>query len=239
MTRKIRVLLVDDHAVVRLGLSALLATDAEMDIVGEASDGHAAIELAARLEPDVVVMDIVMPGMDGVTATRELARRLPNVRVIALTMHDEEDYLIPLLEAGAAGYIVKEAASSDLLDAIRTVASGRQYVRPSAARVLAAGWTRRAAQDQARSAFETLSERERDVFCQMAQGYSSSQIGARLFISAKTVDTYRRRINEKLGFTDRSDYVRLALDLGLLTSEGGEVSSPRAGSAGANIPEDE
>ena len=234
-TRKIRVLLVDDHAVVRLGLSALLATDAGMDIVGEAGDGEAAIELATRLEPDVVVMDVVMTGMDGVTATRELARRLPNVRVIALTMHDEEDYLIPLLEAGAAGYIVKDAASSDLLAAIRTVASGRQYVRPSAAQVLAAGWTRRAAQDQARSAFETLSDRERDVFRQMAQGYSSSQIGARLFISAKTVDTYRRRINEKLGFTDRSDYVRLALDLGLLTNEGGELSPPHAGDAGAHL----
>jgi DNA-binding NarL/FixJ family response regulator len=175
----------------------------------------------------------VMTGMDGVTATRELARLLPSVRVIALTMHDEEDYLIPLLEAGAAGYIVKDAASSDLLDAIRTVASGRQYVRPSAARVLAAGWTRRAAQDQARAAYDTLSERERDVFRQMAQGYSSSQIGARLFISAKTVDTYRRRINEKLGFTDRSDYVRLALDLGLLTSESGEPSPAPAGDAGA------
>jgi two-component system response regulator NreC len=210
-----------------------------MDIVGEASDGEAAIKLATQLAPDVVVMDVVMTGMDGVAATRELARRQPNVRVIALTMHDEADYLIPLLEAGAAGYIVKDAASSDLLDAIRTVASGRQYVRPSAAQVLAAGWTRRAAQDQARSAFETLSERERDVFRQMAQGYSSSQIGARLFISAKTVDTYRRRINEKLGFTDRSDYVRLALDLGLLTNEGGEVASTSAGSAGANIPDHE
>jgi DNA-binding NarL/FixJ family response regulator len=239
MSRKIRVLLVDDHAVVRLGLSALLATDPGMEIVGETSDGAAAIELAVKLEPDVVVMDVVMTGMGGAEATRELARRMPNVRVIVLTMHDEEDYLIPLLEAGAAGYIVKEAASSDLLIAIRTVAAGRQYVRPAAAQVLAAGWTRRAAQDEARSAFETLSERERDVFRQMAQGYSSTQIGARLFISAKTVDTYRRRINEKLGFSDRSDYVRLALDLGLLTSEGSESPSTRAGSTGAHIPDPE
>ena len=227
--KKIRVLLVDDHAVVRLGLRTLLTTDADMDIVGEASDGEAAIALATQLEPDVVVMDVVMTGMDGVTATRELARLLPKVRVIALTMHDEEDYLIPLLEAGAAGYIVKDAASSDLLDCIRTVAAGRKYVRPAAAQVLAQGWTRRAAQDRARSAFETLSDRERDVFRQMAQGYSSSQIGARLFISAKTVDTYRRRINEKLGFADRSDYVRLALDLGLLTIDGTDMPAPRAG----------
>jgi DNA-binding NarL/FixJ family response regulator len=157
MSRKIRVLLVDDHAVVRLGLSALLATDAQVEIVGEASDGKEAIDLAMRLEPDVVVMDVVMEGMDGAAATREISRRLPNVRVIVLTMHDEEDYLIPLLEAGAAGYIVKNAASSELIDAIRTVAAGRQYVRPAAAQVLAAGWTRRAAQDKARNAFETLS----------------------------------------------------------------------------------
>ena len=231
MSAKIRVMLVDDHAVVRLGLSALLATDAGVEVVGEASDGKEAIELAIRLEPDVVVMDVVMEGMDGAAATREISRRLPNVRVIVLTMHDEEDYLIPLLEAGAAGYIVKNAASSELLDAIRTVAAGRQYVRPAAAQVLAAGWSRRASQDQARSAFETLSERERDVFQQMAQGYSSTQIGARLFISAKTVDTYRRRINEKMGFTDRADYVRLALDLGLLTSESTDPLT-RAGNAG-------
>lgn len=229
IARRIRVMLVDDHAVVRLGLSALLATDTGMEVVGEAGDGAEAIDLAARLQPDVVVMDVVMAGMDGITATRELTQRVPSARIIALTMHEEEDYLIPLLEAGAAGYIVKDAASSDLLHAIRTVAAGLQYVRPAAARVLAAGWTRRATQDRVRTAFETLSERERDVFRQMAQGYTSSQIGARLFISAKTVDTYRRRINEKLAFTDRSDYVRLAIDLGLFSAEAGDASPPRDG----------
>lgn len=215
----IRVILVDDHAVVRLGLSALIATAHDMQVVGEAGEGSAAIELATQVQADVVVMDVVMTGMDGLTATRALTRLLPNIRVIVLTMHDEADYLIPLLEAGASGYIVKDAASSDLLDAIRTVAAGRHYVRPAAAQVLAAGWARRAAQDPARDAFDALSERERDVFRLLAQGHSGVQIGAKLFISAKTVDTYRRRINEKLGFADRSDYVRLAIELGLLNSE--------------------
>ena len=218
-TKPIRIILVDDHAVVRLGLAALIATASDMVVVGEANEGGAAIALATELQPDVIVMDVVMTGMDGLTATKQIARLLPNIHVIALTMHDEADYLIPLLEAGADGYIVKDAASSDLLDAIRTVAAGRRYVRPAAAQVLAAGWTRRAEQDQARGAFDTLSERERDVFRMLAQGHSGVQIGAKLFISAKTVDTYRRRINEKLGFADRSDYVRLALELGLLTSD--------------------
>jgi DNA-binding NarL/FixJ family response regulator len=212
----IRILLVDDHAVLRLGLRTLVAADPSMEVVGEAADGAAALEACARLRPDVVVMDLVMEGVDGVAATREIARRHPETRVLVLTMHEEEDYLIPLLEAGASGYIVKEAASADLLDAVRTVAAGRTFVRPAAARVLAEGWTRRNAQAETRARYDALSEREREVFRLMAEGYTSTQIGERLFISAKTVDTYRRRINEKLGVADRAAYIRLALELGLL-----------------------
>lgn len=218
--RTVRVVLVDDHGVVRLGLRTLLSADPTIEVVGEAHDGHSAIAMCERLRPDVVVMDLMMEGMDGMAATRELQVRCPDVRVLALTMHDEEDYLIPVLEAGALGYIVKGAASDDLLEAVRAVAAGRTFVRPSAAQVLAAGWTRRATQDQSRARYESLSERERRVFGLMAQGYSSSQIGERLNISAKTVDTYRRRINEKMGFTERADYIRLALDLGLLSAKG-------------------
>ena len=221
VTNRIRVLLVDDHAVVRLGLRALVKADPFIDVVGEAGDGNEAIEMCLRLAPDVVVMDLSMSGMDGATATRELVRRRPGVRIVVLTMHDEEDYLIPLLEAGAAGYIVKGSASSDLLDAIRSVASGRTFVRPAAAQVLASGWSKRAAQSEARAKYDSLSDREREVFRRMAQGYSSTQIGEQLFISAKTVDTYRRRINEKMGFSERTDYIRLALDLGLLQSAPG------------------
>lgn len=218
MSSRIRVLLVDDHAVLRLGLRTLLSSREDMEVIGEASDGQAALDFCATHETDVAVVDLTMAGMDGLTATREIARRHPSTRVLVLTMHDEEDYLIPLLEAGAAGYIVKDAASSELIDAIRVAASGRVFVRAAAAEVLAAGWTRRTAQDPGRAAYETLSDRERDVFRLMAQGYSSTQIGERLFISAKTVDTYRRRINEKTGFAERSDYIRLALDLGLLVN---------------------
>jgi DNA-binding NarL/FixJ family response regulator len=216
----IRVLLVDDHAVVLLGLRTLLTTDPAIEVVGEAHDGAEAVALCETLAPRVVVMDLKMEGLDGIAATRTIATRFPETRVLVLTMHDEEDYLIPLLEAGASGYIVKGAAGPDLLNAVRTVAAGQTFVRPSAASVLAGGWAHRAAQDPMRARYETLSDRERDVFRLMAWGYSSSQIGQQLFISAKTVDTYRRRINEKLGVSERAEYIRLALDLGLLAPAG-------------------
>jgi DNA-binding NarL/FixJ family response regulator len=216
---RIRVVLADDHAVVRLGLRTLLGSAADIQVVGEAADGAEALALCRELTPDVVVMDLSMNGMDGATATRALATEGARTRVLVLTMHDEEEYLIPLLDAGAAGYVVKSAVSTELLDAIRTVASGRTFVRPEAARVLADGWSRRAATDEARQRFEQLSDRERTVFVLMAQGYSTSQIGERINVSAKTVDTYRRRINDKLDLAERAEYVRLALRLGVLTPD--------------------
>lgn len=217
---RIRVVLADDHAVVRLGLRTLLGAAPDIQVVGEAADGQEALVLCRALDPDVVVMDLSMGGMDGASATRVLASEGARTRVLVLTMHDEEEYLIPLLEAGASGYVVKSAVSTELLQAIRTVAAGQTFVRPEAARVLADGWTRRAATDEARQQFEQLSDRERTVFALMAQGYSTSQIGERIHVSAKTVDTYRRRINEKLGLGERADYVRLALRLGVLTADG-------------------
>ncbi|MGZ8379330.1 MAG: response regulator transcription factor [Gemmatirosa sp.] len=227
MSARLRVVLADDHGVVRLGLRTLLSAAPDVEVVGEASDGHEALALDERLTPDVVVMDLSMAGMDGATATRELVKRRPGARIVVLTMHDEEEYLIPLLEAGASGYVVKDAASTELLDALRAVAAGRVYVRPSAAHVLAEGWTRRAQQDATRSRYDLLSERERAVFLLIAQGYTPSQIGERLHISAKTADTYRRRINDKMGFSERADYVRQALELGLLTPLGNDAPPAR------------
>jgi DNA-binding NarL/FixJ family response regulator len=227
-----RVLLVDDHGVVRLGLRTLLSAHGDMDVVGEASDGREALTFIESNPVDVVVLDLTMPGMDGQTTTKEIARRFPSTRVLILTMHDEEDYLLPLLESGASGYIVKDSASADLVEAIRATAAGRVFVRETAAELLASGWTRRASQAPARAAFETLSDREREVFRLMAQGYSSTQIGNRLFISAKTVDTYRRRINDKMGFTERAQYIRLALDLGLLVLTARRHDGRNAGQLG-------
>lgn len=216
----IRILLADDHDVVRLGLRALLDSTAHIRVVGEARDGQEALDLFESLHPDVVVMDVSMAGMDGVTATRELVRRRPGTRVLALTMHDEDAYLVPLLEAGAMGYVVKSAASTLLLDAVQTVASGRRYVRPEAAHVLADELARRNVRNGQRERHDALSDRERAVFLYIAQGHSASEIGEKLHISAKTVDTYRRRINDKLEIGSRADYVRVALALGLLSAGG-------------------
>jgi DNA-binding NarL/FixJ family response regulator len=213
----IRVVLADDHTVVRAGLKAVLGTAKDIDVVGEAKNGEEAVSLVDRFHPDVAVLDLSMNGMDGVTATKSIVAKGGETRVLILTMHPEEDYLVPLLEAGAAGYLVKSVADRELVDAVRAVAKGDVYVRPAAARVLAKGLTRKDPQQADRDRFEKLTERERDVLRLTAQGYSAPEIGERLFISPKTVDTYKQRINEKLGLSHRADYVQLALRLGLLT----------------------
>lgn len=212
----IRVVLADDHTVVRAGLKAVLGTAKDIDVVGEAKDGREAVALVDRFKPDVVVMDLSMAGMDGTAATKEIVAKGVPTRVLILTMHPEEDYLVPLLEAGAAGYLVKSAADRELVDAVRAVAKGDVYVRPTAARVLAKGLTKKDPHQVDRERFEKLTERERDVLRLTAQGYSAPEIGERLFISPKTVDTYKQRINEKLGLSHRADYVQFALRLGLL-----------------------
>lgn len=216
MDDSIRVVLADDHAIVRAGLKAVLGSASDITVVGEASNGNEAIALAERLSPHVVVMDLSMPGMDGMAATRALAAKEGAPRVLVLTMHAEEDYLVPLLEAGASGYLVKNVADRDLVEAVRTVARGELYVHPGAARVLARGIRSKDENSGDRARYERLTDRERDVLRLTAAGYTAPEIGEKLFISPKTVDTYKQRINEKLGLRHRADYVRLALKLGLL-----------------------
>ena len=218
MSDLIRVILADDHAVVRAGLKAVLGAAKDIEIVGEARDGEEAVALAERLTPDVVVMDLTMGGKDGLEATKAIAARELASRVLVLTMHAEEDYLVPLLEAGAAGYLMKNAADRELVDAVRTVARGEMYVGAVAARVLARELTRKDPLQAERARYERLTERERDVLRLVAEGYSAPEIGEKLFISPKTVDTYKQRVNEKLGFAHRADYVKLALKLGLISA---------------------
>lgn len=214
----IRVVLADDHTVVRTGLKAVLAAAKDIDVVGEAKDGREAIALVERFKPDVVVMDLAMDGTDGLQATEEIIAKQYPSRVLVLTMHEEEEYLVPVLKAGAAGYLVKTAADRELVDAIRAVAHGDVYVRGSAARVLAKGLTKKDPHQEDRERYERLTERERDVLRLTAQGYSAPEIGDRLFISPKTVDTYKQRINEKVGISHRAEYVQMALRLGLLSN---------------------
>jgi two-component system, NarL family, response regulator NreC len=212
----IRVVLADDHSVVRAGLKAVLGVAKDIEVIGEAKTGLEAVTLAERFKPDVIVMDLSMPEMDGTAATKEIVAKGLSTRVLILTMHAEEDYLVPLIEAGAAGYLVKSAADRELVDAVRAVAHGDVYVRASAARVLAKNLTKKDPAQSERERFAKLTERERDVLRLVAQGYSAPEIGEKLFISPKTVDTYKQRIQEKLGLAHRSDYVQLALKLGLL-----------------------
>lgn len=212
----IRVVLADDHAVVRAGLRAVLNSAKDIEVVAEAKTGIEAVSFAERFKPDVIVMDLSMPELDGTAATKQIVEKGLPTKVLVLTMHAEEDYLVPLLEAGAAGYLVKSAADRELVDAVRAIAHGDTYVRPSAARVLAKNLTRKDPEKVDRERFDKLTQREQDVLRLVAQGFSAPEIGERLYISPKTVDTYKQRIHEKLGIAHRSDYVQFALKLGLL-----------------------
>jgi len=217
----IRVVLVDDHAIVRTGLKAVLADAPEIDVVGEASGGNEAVDLLTRIAADVVVMDLSMSDGDGLTATREITSTGDGTRVLVLTMHAEEAYLEAVLEAGASGYLGKADADRDLVEAVHAVARGEIFVQPSAARVLAQGARRRDEQATERARYERLTDREREVMRLIAEGYTAPEIGEQLAISPKTVDTYKQRVNDKLGLTHRADYVKLALKLGLLQAPTG------------------
>ena len=213
----ITVVLVDDHAVVRAGLKAVLSTAKDIKVIGEGVNGKDAISLAQRLDPDVIVMDLSMGEMDGGEATKELKAKDTRSKILILTMHAEDTYLVPLLEAGVSGYLVKSAADRELIDAVRAVAHGDVYMQPSAARALAQRIQRKAEHADERTKFDKLTEREQNVLRFVARGFSAPEIGEKLFISPKTVDTYKQRINEKLGLTHRSDYVDFALKIGLLS----------------------
>jgi DNA-binding NarL/FixJ family response regulator len=215
----IDVMLVDDHAIVRTGLKAVLSSIRDIRVIGEASNGTEAVFMSQRLKPHVVIMDLTMPGGDGVTATKALVALENAPKVLVLTMHTEEEYLLPALKAGASGYLVKSSADRELVDAIHAVMRGEMYVQQNAGRVLARGFAAKDPAGEERARFEKLTERERDVLVLVARGYSAPEIGERLSISPKTVDTYKQRVNEKLGVAHRAEYVRIAMRLGLLAED--------------------
>ena len=212
----IRVVLAVDHTVVRAGLKAVLSAARDIQVVGEVGNGRDAVAMVQRLDPDVLVSDLTMQPVDGAEATKQLAAAGARTRVLILTMHSPDEALIPLLEAGASGFLEKSAADRELVDAVRAVAHGDTYIQASAARVLAGGIRKRAEHSDERTKFEKLTDRERDVLRFVASGFTAPEIGEKLFISPKTVDTYKQRITEKLGLAHRSDYVQFALKLGLL-----------------------
>jgi len=219
MIEIINVLLVDDHAIVRAGLKAVLSVAPDIRVIGEAANGVDGAAMSERLKPHVVIMDLTMPGGDGVSAIKSLVSMANAPKVLVLTMHTEEEYLMPALKAGASGYLVKSAADRELVDAIRAVVRGEVYVQQNAGRVLARGVLAKDPASEERTRFDRLTERERNVLVLVARGYSAPEIGERLSISPKTVDTYKQRVNEKLGVAHRAEYVRIAMRLGLLAEE--------------------
>jgi DNA-binding NarL/FixJ family response regulator len=210
--KKLRLLIVDDHAVVREGLRSLLRDPSRFDIVGEAADGVAALTAVDRLHPDVVVMDVSLPAMNGIQLTKRLKQLYPDIKVVALTVHEEGGYLRSLIEAGASGYVLKRSAASELLRAIEAVAGGGTYLDAAIAGQLASTLGPR----RIAPASATLSEREREVVRHVAHGFSNKEIAAKLDVSVKTVETYRFRATEKLGLNSRAELLRYAIDQGWL-----------------------
>jgi two-component system response regulator NreC len=213
----IRILLVDDHAVVRAGLRMLLDADPELTIVGEAQDGAEGLRLTRELQPDVVLMDVSMPDMNGITATRLIKAQRPDVSVLALTMHEDDQYFFEMLAAGASGYVPKRAAPNDLVSAIHAVYRGGVFLFPSVARALVNDYLQRAEHtgDVGRS-FDALTEREREVLTLIAQGRTNQEIAERLVISVKTVNRHRENIMAKLNLHSRVELVHYAIEKGLI-----------------------
>jgi DNA-binding NarL/FixJ family response regulator len=216
MAEPIRVVLADDHTIFRAGLRALLDLESGVEVVGEAGSGEEAVEKALELRPDVVIMDLSMPGVNGLEATRRIAALDIDVKVLVLTVHAEEEYLVPVVDAGGSGYLTKASADRDLLEALRVVARGEVYLPARAATLLLQQYRAAEAPEGGSQGLRDLSSREREVLALTAEGYSSSEIGKKLFISPKTVDTYRSRIMQKLRLNHRSELVRFALRVGLL-----------------------
>jgi DNA-binding NarL/FixJ family response regulator len=221
---RIRILLADDHVVLRTGLRMLISSQRDLEVVGEASDGDEAVRKAAAVRPDVALVDISMPGSGGIKAIERIRQAVPTTRVLVLTMHDVPAYLRASLAAGASGYVVKRSADSDLLAAIRDVHRGRTVLDPSLAARVAYGGLRRRGSADSPTPTALLSQREREVLELVAQGFTNQQIADHLGLSVKTVETYRARLVEKLGLQSRAELVRYALDSGLFGGEAGPAS---------------
>lgn len=215
--RMTTLLLADDHAVLRSGLKLLLENQPDLRVVGEASSGLEALNLAERLQPDLILLDLSMPGLGGLDALLALRKAAPGAKILILTMHDDPQYLRSALKKGAIGYVLKKAADSELLSAIRAVLRGEMYVHPSMTRVLLEDMLPKA--ETASDDWETLSEREQEVLKLVALGHTSAEIAAQLKLSDKTVETYRARGMEKLGLKSRAALVRFALKKGLMGEE--------------------
>ncbi len=213
---KLRILLADDHTVVRQGLRRVLEDRPDWEVVAEAGDGREAVRQAEELEPDVAILDITMPLLNGVEATRQIVRRCPSTRVLVLTMHSDEAYVNQILQAGATGYLLKDSADVDLVQAVSAVSQGKSFFSPAIARVMLDDYVKQLAEKGITDRYESLSEREREVFQLIAEGKANKEIAVILSISPSTVETHRARIMEKLDLHSAAEIVLYAVRRGVI-----------------------
>lgn len=214
---KLRVLIAEDHAIVRAGIRSLLESEPDIEVVGEAARGDEVLEKALLFQPDLVLMDIAMPGISGIEATSQLKERLPQVRVLVLTMHDDEEFFFAVVRAGASGYILKHSEPQELLSAIRSVGDDQTFLSPTVARVLLEGYMT-VASDQENDKYGSLSPREREVLQLVASGQTNREIAQSLFLSVRTVEKHRQAAMHKLDLSSPGEVMKYAIRRGLITT---------------------
>ena len=216
---KVRVIIADDHAIVREGVRIILEGQPDIEVVGEATEGRDAINKALQLQPDVVIMDITMPGMSGLEATRQIKHQAPDIKILVLTMHESDEYFFQILNAGASGYFVKGGSSKELISALRAVYQGNVYLYPSMAKKLVNDYLGRVVAGQDKDRYDGLTDREREILTLIAEGRTNQEIADMLTLSVSTVQTHRARIMAKLGLHSRTELVKYAIQHGFIALE--------------------
>ena len=211
-----KILLADDHKVLRSGLRRILEDQPDLEVVGEAGDGREAVDLASSLQPDIVVMDIAMPQMNGMEATRQIVQRNPHINVLILSMYSDENYIVQVLRAGARGYLLKDSAEEELINAVRSVNSGLPFFSPKIAKLLVGDSMQRLRDEAATDTYELLTPREREVLQLIAEGKSNKEVAAALFVSPTTIETHRARIMDKLDLHSTAEIVLYAVRKGIV-----------------------